>query len=314
LPAALATLVGLGFQAVPAKAQLARTFVSAARGNDANDCNRPTPCRTFQAAHDKTFDQGEITVLDTGGYGAVRITKSISIVNDGVGEASILVSGGATGINVRAPAGGHVSLRGLTIQGIGFGGGTGIEYNTGASLTITRCVVRNLTQDGIDLKPDVSGSYHLSMSDTVVADNDNFGIAIYANENSTIRASLTRVQLTNNYDGMEVHGRDSAGSVNVTVADSVSADNVRHGFLVTARAIGAPTSLTVVRSVVAHNGVAGLAVDEDAAARLRIGRSIVTGNTRTRQTTGTAVLQSFGDNLIAGNHDGDPVLPTIPPR
>jgi hypothetical protein len=312
LPAVLATLVGLGFQAAPANAQLARTFVSAARGNDANDCNRPTPCRTFQAAHDKTLDQGEITVLDTGGYGAVTITKSISIVNDGVGEASILVSGGATGIEVRAPAAGHVSLRGLTIQGIGFGGGTGIYYFTGASLTITRCVVRNLTLDGIHLQPGVSGSYHLSMSDTVVADNGTYGIAIFAYNNSTIRASLTRVQLTNNYDGLIVHGRDSAGSINVTVTDSVSADNARHGFIVTARTAGAPTSLTVVRSVVAHNGVAGLYVDEDAAASLRIGGSTITGNDVTRLRTGTAVLQSFGDNLIAGNHDSNPALPTIP--
>src|SRR5262249_55575898 len=106
--AALAALLGLSLQ--PAPAQLARTFVSATVGNDANDCNRATPCRTFQAAHDKTFDQGEITVLEPGGYGAVTIIKSISIVNDGVGEASVLVSGGATGIKIVAPAGAYVNL------------------------------------------------------------------------------------------------------------------------------------------------------------------------------------------------------------
>src|SRR2546427_4527469 len=96
----VATLTGLCLHAVPAQAQLARTFVSAATGNDANDCNRLTPCRTFQGAHDKTFDQGEIIVLDPGGYGAVTITKSISIVNDMAGEAGILVSGGAVGITI----------------------------------------------------------------------------------------------------------------------------------------------------------------------------------------------------------------------
>src|SRR5215813_11008718 len=90
----LSTLLALGLHVSPAQAQMARTFVSAATGNDANDCSLPTPCRTFQAAHDKTFDQGEITVLDPGGYGAVTISKSISIVNDGVGEAGMLVSGG----------------------------------------------------------------------------------------------------------------------------------------------------------------------------------------------------------------------------
>src|SRR5262249_34434415 len=113
----LSALLALGLHISPAQAQMARTFVSAATGNDATDCNRATPCRTFQAAHDKTFDQGEITVLDPGGYGAVTISKSISIVNDGVGEAGMLVSGGATGIEVVAPDSGYVNIRGITIQG-----------------------------------------------------------------------------------------------------------------------------------------------------------------------------------------------------
>jgi hypothetical protein len=64
-----------------------RTYVSAASGNDANDCNRLMPCRTFQVAHNATLANGEITVLDPGGYGAATITKSISIVNDGVGRS-----------------------------------------------------------------------------------------------------------------------------------------------------------------------------------------------------------------------------------
>jgi hypothetical protein len=85
--AILAPVLALGRLAAPAQAQLARTYVSAASGNDANDCNRLTPCRTFQAAHNATLANGEITVLDPGGYGAVTITKSISIVNDGVGRS-----------------------------------------------------------------------------------------------------------------------------------------------------------------------------------------------------------------------------------
>src|SRR5262249_57260493 len=95
---AVIALSGACFAAAPAQAQLSRTFVSAATGNDGNNCDRPTPCRSLQGAHDKTNSDGEITVLDPGGYGGVVITKSISIVNDGVGEASVLVSGGVNGI------------------------------------------------------------------------------------------------------------------------------------------------------------------------------------------------------------------------
>src|SRR5262249_45224292 len=148
----LLSLLALGLDASPAQAQLARTWVSSL-GNDANDCNRLTPCRTFQAAHDKTFDQGELTVLDPGGYGAVTITKSISIVNAGGGEAGILVSGGVTGITSNGGPATYVNLRGITVQGIGFGGGTGLRFTGGFSLTMTNCVVRNHTQDGVDFVP-----------------------------------------------------------------------------------------------------------------------------------------------------------------
>src|SRR5947199_6194201 len=135
-----AILLAPGLHIDCAQAQLARTVVSAASGNDANDCSRATPCRTFQAAHDKTLSDGEITVLDPGGYGSLTITKSISVVNDGVGEASILVSGGAVGITINGGGAAYINLRGITIQGIGFGGGSGILFNSGFALTITHCV------------------------------------------------------------------------------------------------------------------------------------------------------------------------------
>src|SRR5690349_9687173 len=62
----------------PAQAQSNRTFVSG-RGFDSNPCSLAAPCRTFQRAHDQTNAGGEIDVLDPGGYGAVTITKAISI-------------------------------------------------------------------------------------------------------------------------------------------------------------------------------------------------------------------------------------------
>src|SRR5215831_9237548 len=109
----VATLLALSCHVLSAQAQLARTYVSSL-GNDANDCNRLTPCRTFQRAHDATLASGEITVLDAGGYGAVTITKAISIINDGVGEAGVLVSGGFSGITINAGQFDNVALRGLT--------------------------------------------------------------------------------------------------------------------------------------------------------------------------------------------------------
>src|SRR5262245_30952985 len=68
--------------ASPAHAQATRTWVSGV-GDDANPCSRTAPCRTFAGAISKTVAHGEISVLDPGGYGAVTITKSITLSGDG---------------------------------------------------------------------------------------------------------------------------------------------------------------------------------------------------------------------------------------
>ena len=73
-------------------AQATRTWVSGV-GDDANPCSRTAPCKTFAGAISKTATNGEIDVLDPGGFGAMTITKSITI-DGGDGQiASVLVTG-----------------------------------------------------------------------------------------------------------------------------------------------------------------------------------------------------------------------------
>src|SRR5580692_8749873 len=111
LGAAAACAVTMLFVASPASAQATRTWVSGV-GDDANPCSRTAPCKTFAGAISKTAAAGEINVLDPGGYGAVTITKSIRIYNDGVGEAGVLVSG-TNGIVISAASTDAIYLRGL---------------------------------------------------------------------------------------------------------------------------------------------------------------------------------------------------------
>src|SRR5687768_10540126 len=61
-----------------AQAQATRTWVSGV-GDDVNPCSRTAPCKTFAGAISKTAVNGEINCLDPGGFGAVTITKSITI-------------------------------------------------------------------------------------------------------------------------------------------------------------------------------------------------------------------------------------------
>ena len=299
----LAALFGLLHMA-SAQAQSPRTFVSAANGNDDNDCSRPTPCRTLGAAHNKTSADGEITVLDPGGYGGLTITKAISIINDGVGEASMLVSGGGNAITINAGAGDAVNIRGLTIQGIGFGGGNGIVFNSGRSLTVQNCVIRNLgTGSGILFIP-TSPFSNLAVSNTLLADSSH-GVRV-TGQLSPVSVALSRVEVHNNsLAGLWVTGRRSqsgATSTNAIVVDSVFAGG-SYGVM----AEGA--NVVVMRSAISQNG-SGVATRNSGI--VRIGQSAVTGN-----QTGWELeffggpIQSYGDNYIDGNERNDSAPPAI---
>src|SRR6516162_569662 len=103
--ALLATAFACSMHAAPAQAQ--RVFVSTT-GSDGNGCTFASPCRSFQHAHDTTGAGGEIDVLDPAGYGAVTITKAISI--QGHGFSGITVASGGTGITINAGPNDSVTL------------------------------------------------------------------------------------------------------------------------------------------------------------------------------------------------------------
>ena len=121
--------------ATSAHAQATRTWVSGV-GDDANPCSRTAPCKTFAGAISKTAAGGEINVLDPGGFGAVTITKSITIRSDHI-EAGVLVSG-TNGIIVNAGATDRVVLEGLDIEGLGTGL-NGVQVLRAGNVTIIRC-------------------------------------------------------------------------------------------------------------------------------------------------------------------------------
>src|SRR3954452_21407290 len=76
--AAIAIASALFAFAAPAHAQATRTWVSGV-GNDADPCSRTAPCKTFAGAISKTAINGIINCIDSGAYGTVTITKSITI-------------------------------------------------------------------------------------------------------------------------------------------------------------------------------------------------------------------------------------------
>src|SRR5436853_4393738 len=108
-----------------AQAQATRTWVSGV-GDDANPCSRTAPCKTFAGAISKTATNGEIDCLDPGGFGAVTITKSITIDGTHGGGFGSILAAGTNGVNVNDSGSGSpntiiVRLHSLSINGAGTG-------------------------------------------------------------------------------------------------------------------------------------------------------------------------------------------------
>ncbi len=146
-----------------AQAQSTRTWVSGV-GDDANPCSRTAPCKTFAGAISKTAAAGEIDALDPGGYGAVTITKAITI-NGGNQVAGVLVSG-TNGINVNAGPNDRVILRGIEFTGGGTGV-DGVQINGAGNVIIDHCSFQGFTHNNIAVSLTTSG-YVLVQDSTIV--------------------------------------------------------------------------------------------------------------------------------------------------
>ena len=165
---------------VPAHAQATRTWVSGV-GDDANPCSRTAPCLTFAGAITKTAAGGEIDNLDTGGFGALTITKSITI-DGGGGSCLGAVSSGTTGITVSAGATDIVTIRNVQLQGV-LGNGSspstagvnGIQFNSGAMLNIDNCKIDGFSDVGISAI--TSANAILNVTNTIIT-NATYGIGL----------------------------------------------------------------------------------------------------------------------------------------
>jgi hypothetical protein len=278
------------FASLPAQAQQrARVFVSV-NGNDANPCTALSPCKTFQRAHDAVLAGGEISVLDTGGYGTLTITKALSIVAVGV-EASIAIPSSGTGIIINASASDAINLRGLIIDGAGLGQ-TGIALIAAQSLVIENCVVRNLTSSGIALAP--TSTSNITVSDTVVADNGGHGIYIQPPGGTiSVKAVFSRVQILHNtLRGIGIFANNFPfPEIDAIAVDSVSAYN-QSGFYATSN----KALLRVFRSTTFANQ---WGVEADSGGTIEVSQSHIGSDIWT--VTNVGHVYSYGDNSAGGS-------------
>jgi hypothetical protein len=293
--------------------QATRTWVSGV-GDDVNPCSRTAPCKTFAGAISKTAACGEINAIDPGGYGAVTITKPITI--DGRGTQASILASGTNGVivNITAPpvsgcpvgAPLAVTLRNLSINGAG-SGINGIRFIDGDELHVENVTIAGfraggaLQGNGIDFNP--ANPAGLFVTNASFTDNLNLGVLVRPQAGATTVAVLKNVLLNQNGTGMFVSDNGFAA-----VTESVASGNAAHGFQVSST--GAPPSkLHLDRTVVAGNGVFGVRTD-GAGAVIRLSNSTIVQN-GTGLSIGGGTIASFLNNTIAGNLPGGDGVPNL---
>lgn len=282
--------------ALDAHAQATRTWVSGV-GDDANPCSRTAPCKTFAGAISKTASGGEINVLDGGGYGAVTITKSITIRGDN-DEAGVLVSG-TSGIIVNAGPADNVTLSGLDIEGVGTGL-NGIRFIAGKALHVRNCRIHGFGGSpghGIAFAP--GSAADLFVTDTVISDNADVAIEVVPTGSGGATVSLFNVHAENNRTGFRGNGTQTTGSIFMTIKNSVVSGNSGAG--INATDSGGGSVQLMLKDVVSANNGRGIRVD-GAAAIVRVGDSVVTGNSlEGTSAVNSGTVASYGQNQIDGN-------------
>ncbi len=282
------TVFVFGAMVASAQAQATRTWVSGV-GDDANPCSRTAPCKTFAGAISKTASGGVISVLDPGGYGAVTITKAITIDGGGI-EGSIL-SAGTTGVIISGPgAGAEVTLRNLTI----FGAGTGINgirvLGAAGGVHVEHCVISSVTTSGIDFQPSAGVLY---VTNTKIIDTGVSGLLIVGRQ-----AILDNVQIEGGNAG--VRAQNLAW---VSIRRSLFSGNSFAGILANSGSL-----VDLQESMVSHNGN-GLAVTTGA--EILAAGSTISSNGAGLSNDGSGFLFSLGGNMVV-NTGGNVFTQTFP--
>jgi hypothetical protein len=231
----LGTMLGLFIASTSAHAQATRTWVSGV-GDDVNPCSRTAPCKTFAGAISKTAAGGEINCLDPAGYGAVTITKSITIDCEDT-QGSILASA-VNGVNINDSATATprtilVRLRGLSINGAGTTLGiNGINFTSGAKLFVDEVFIQNFSGNGINI--------NANGADVVVRNSSMVNTAIGVRALSTtagvggiVHVTLDNVNASQNGQGVRFEG-NSFG----VVKNSTASNNTLNGFVVNPISVG----------------------------------------------------------------------------
>ena len=268
-----------------------RVFVSARSGNDANSCdNVNTPCKTFVGAVAELNPDGEVIVLDSGGYGSVTITQGVTIEAPAGVTAFIHPSSGDA-ITIDAGASDVVTLRGLVLNG---GAGNGILVNTVGTLNVENCFITGFTMDGIEM----FSAGRLNVRGTDVKGCSR-GVLVSPFSGQT-QVAVDHCHLDGNATGYEAATASSGGTT--TTATYSTANGNTDGWQCGNATIGKDV-LNLEFCTGSENSVDGLfSASTNAMTTARYSNCVFANNgTYGVEQAVSAVLQTAGNNTITGN-------------
>jgi hypothetical protein len=293
------TGAGREMTTAPVQAQI---FISAI-GDDDNNCGRAAPCRTLQRGIDATSAGREMTILNAGEYGPGNITKSITILAEGVSANIRSFAAGSDAITIDNPAA-EVALKGLFLTGGGTGG-TGIRIVDAAAVHIQDCTIERFAS-GIA----ANGGTEIFVAGTVSRENSGRGLFVSGLFSAAEKLKVEDSQFENNGDdGLDLQGIDatitrsaftgnggdgieqSFGETDVTW--TTATDNAGDAYIV------GNGQMTLEFSVARGNGGAGLRTTTSSAIG-RISNSVVTDN-NIGLANDDGSLFSHRNNTVHGN-------------
>jgi len=293
--------------ATSASAQATRTWVSGV-GDDVNPCSRTAPCKTFAGAISKTAACGEIDVLDSAGFGAVTITKSITI--DGEGALAGVLHSGVNGIVVSLNASdacNTVILRNLSISGSSSNAATfglnGIRVLGSVAATnvhIEHVSIQHDSQHGVDIAPSIAG-FKVWMKDVdirhvpSISASPGIGIESHPTAGQLVRLDMHDVRVRQT----AVDAVRLSNNTDVTINFSQFEGNNN-----AINVLGNSIRLMMVNTVIANNTGTGLINSGGATTRLNgvtiMGNGTGINNGGTVTSFANSVNEANGTDLIGG--------------
>jgi hypothetical protein len=283
-----------------AQAQATRTWVSGV-GDDANPCSRTAPCKTFAGAISKTAVNGEINVIDPGGFGAVTITKSITI--DGHGPHSSILASGTNGVVVNIAAGNandlhrSVRLRNLSINGTGSGTRTGLDgirFLAGSSLFVEKTVINDFSLDGIEVAGPAGEANFMNvvLDDVQIRNCNGSGFkAAHPNAGGQVVAMMNNVRVHACAVGIEGTNRTRIGIERSVVSHNTSG----------LRQSGADNIMNLDAVFVSYSTTG---IQSSAGNTIRVSNGVITQNSTGLNVNGGTITSLSGNTLTGNNTNG----------